>query len=70
MIAWIFERLCTVNVDPAEAAIMAISASHCIGVSNSLRNRIPEKAAIAGSMLINVPKVLAGSRVNAIISSE
>src|SRR3990167_6028435 len=53
---------------PAEARMMALIASHWLTVSRSLRNNRPERAAMAGSMLISVLKVRAGRRVRATIS--
>ena len=68
--SFILLSLRTVSVDPIEAAMIAPSASSCMGVSVSPRKIIPETAASAGSMLISVPNVRVGKRVRAIISSE
>ncbi|MNP64565.1 hypothetical protein D3C76_1600700 [compost metagenome] len=58
-----------VMVAPTEARMMHKMAIHCDRDRNSCRNNRPDKAPTAGSMLINVPKVLAGMRVRATISS-
>ena len=66
-----FFRPCNheVRVDPALAAITRATASHCIGERTSCRKARPTRAATAGSRLIRMPKVRAGSAFSAIISS-
>ncbi|MOA50069.1 hypothetical protein D3C78_1730420 [compost metagenome] len=58
-----------VMVAPTEARMMHRMAIHCENDRYSCKNSNPDSAPIAGSMLINVPKVLAGMRVRATISS-
>ncbi len=53
---------------PVEAAMIAAIASHCEGLSISLRKISPERAAMAGYILISTLKVRAGMRVRATIS--
>ena len=45
------------------------TASHCAPVRRSPRNSSPQNAAMAGSRLIRMPKVFAGSARSAFISS-
>jgi hypothetical protein len=56
-------------VAPTDARMMHKIAIHCDNERYSWRNNKPDSAPIAGSMLIKVPKVLAGMRVRATISS-
>ncbi|MNR21598.1 hypothetical protein D3C85_1385090 [compost metagenome] len=58
-----------VMVAPTEARMMHKIAIHCDRDRYSCRNSKPDSAPMAGSMLINVPNVLAGMRVRATISS-
>jgi len=64
-----FEWLRIVKVAPIEAIMMQEMAIHCVNDKTSFRNRSPESAPKAGSMLIKVPNVRVGMRVRAIISS-
>ena len=59
-----------VIVAPIEATMMAPMASHWRKVRYSPRNTNPYNAPTAGSRLIRVPNVFAGSLVIAAISSE
>src|SRR5471030_164162 len=58
-----------VMVAPTEARMMHMMAIHCDNERYSWRKSRPDSAPNAGSMLINVPKVRAGIRVRATISS-
>jgi hypothetical protein len=58
------------TVVPILAAITQEIEIHCKNVNSSARNINPERAANAGSRLIRILNVLAGSLFNAIISKE
>lgn len=59
-----------VTVQPMDAQIIVIKANHCVHNNCSPKKINPEKAAIAGSRLINVPKLKAVKFRSATISKE
>ena len=61
---------CVVTVQPIDALMMVAKANHCVHNNCSFKKINPENAAIAGSRLINVPKLKADKFLNAIISNE
>lgn len=59
-----------VKIAPIEATTIALSANHWVNVNISPKKNNPHNAPITGSILINVPNVFEGKRVNAAISNE